>query len=103
MTEKTREIPLGNGYYLINDPYCWWIEKEYISSKTGKPQRKNLTMYNISVENAFESLTDYHRKAFDTKSMKVLIKEIKSTRAMIEKMLSDVEISKRIAEAKKGR
>lgn len=89
MTEKTREIPLGNGYYLINDPYCWWIEKEYISKKTGKPQRKNLTMYNISVENAFESLTDYHIKAFDTKSITRLIKEIKTLKKEIREMIGE--------------
>lgn len=91
MSENTREIPLGNGYFLINDPYCWWIEKEYISKKNGKPQRKNLTMYNISVENAFESLSDYHIKAFDTKSIKSLIKEIKSLKKEIKEMFENYE------------
>lgn len=105
MTEKTkqneRKLKLGNGYWLCNDPYCWWIEKEYVFKEgkhKGETFRKNITGWCVSAENAFEGLSDYHTKAFDTKSIKVLIKEIKSTRAMLKKMLKDVEVSRHIAD-----
>ena len=105
MKETTeRKLNLGNGYWLCNDPYCWWIMKEYEykeGKNKGKTYLKNITGYHISAENAFLWLSEYHTRGFDTKSIKVLIKEIKSTRAMIERMLSDVEISKRICSMKK--
>ena len=96
MTEesKERKLSLGQGYWLYNDKYSWWICKEYFHKKgknQDKPYLKNLTGYHISVENAFLALSEQHIRMFNTQSIKSLIKEVKSLKSLITELIGNVK------------
>ena len=88
-----RKLDLGDGYWLCNDKYCWWIMKEYEAKSgknKGKVTLKNLTGYHPTVESAFLDLSEYHTRTFDVKSIKSLIKEVKSLKSSITRMIGAI-------------
>ena len=91
---KERKLSLGQGYWLCNDQYSWWISKEYFHKKgknLDKPYMKNLTGYHISVENAFLALSEAHTRMFNTQSIKSLIKEVKSLKSLITELTENIK------------
>ena len=95
MTEaKERKLSLGQGYWLCNDAYSWWICKEYFHKKgknTDKPYMKNLTGYHVSVENAFLALSEAHIRMFNTQSIKSLVREVKSLKSLITELTENIK------------
>ena len=85
--EKERKIKLGGGFWLISDPYCCWICKEYKYQKgahVGETYLKRVSGYTAKVEDALESLCDRHTREINAKSVNSLIKEIKSLKSLIK-------------------
>lgn len=84
--EKERKIKLGGGYWLANDKYCCWIEKEYVTKEgknKGKTYLKRVSGYHSRLEDALESFCDRHSREINAKSVNNLIKEIKSLKSLI--------------------
>lgn len=94
MNDTERKLSLGQGYWLYNDKYSWWICKEYFH-QTGKnkdkPYLKNLTGYHTTVENAFLALSEAHIRMFNTNSIKSLIREVKALKSLITELIGNVK------------
>lgn len=87
--EKERKIKLGGGFWLISDPYCCWISKEYIYKEgkhKGETYLKRVSGYTSKVEDALESLVDRHSREINANSINTLIKEIKSLKSLIKQI-----------------
>ena len=89
-----RKINLGNGYTLCNDPYCYWITKDYVyesGKNKGKVYSKNITGYHSTIENAFFRLSEYHTRQFDTKSINMLIREVRRLKQTISDLIKEID------------
>lgn len=82
---QERKISLGGGYYLMSDPQCCWIAKKH-TTKEGKVKMDRVSGYKANVEDALESLFNRDTRTFHAKSIKALIKEIKSLKSLVKQM-----------------
>ena len=87
--DDDRKIKLGGGFWLISDPYCCWISKEYVyqnGKHKGETYLKRVSGYTAKVEDALESLVDRHSREINATSVNTLIKEIKSLKSLIKQI-----------------
>ena len=84
-----RKIKLGGGYWLCSDQYCCWISKEY-TTKEGKTYLRRYSGYSSNVEDALQGVVDRHTREIYAKSINTLIKEIKSLKTEIRKIIGEV-------------
>lgn len=89
-----RKIKLGGGFWLVSDPYCYWISKEYVTKKgknAGKTYLKRCSGYTTSVEDALESLCERHIREINATSVNSLIKEIKSLKSLVRSFKENIK------------
>ena len=82
-----RRTDIGGGYWLVRDPFCCWIEKEYKHQKgsnIGKTYLKRVGGYCANVEDALTSFVNHHTREIDARSIKVLIKEIIALKSAVK-------------------
>ena len=89
-----RKIKLGGGFWLVNDPYCCWICKEYTYKEgkhKGETYLKRVSGYTSKIEDALESVCDRHSREINATSVNSLIKEIKSLKSLIKQIGENVK------------
>ena len=69
------EIKLGKNHYLICDPYCYWIEVEYIT-KTGKQARRRSSGYMRTFEETVDTCIEMKIKDLEITAFTKLVSEI---------------------------
>jgi len=87
MSEDERKIKLGGGYWLVNDPYCYWIAKEYEYKKgkhIGEIYLKRVSGYTANITDALEGFCESHIREIEARSVKTLIKEVKSLKTLVK-------------------
>ena len=91
---EDRKRELGHGYWLCNDPYCYWICKEY-EYKQGKHKGetyiKRITGYYPTIQLAFKGLSDRHTREIESESIETLIEEIKSFNSLLIELTENLK------------
>lgn len=74
------KIQVGK-YILRSDSYCFWIEKEYLTTKSEKKEvdTRRVAGYSSSLDNLYRSFAEKNFKDSEAESMKELIKDLKQT------------------------
>lgn len=84
-----RKIDLGDGYWLINDPYCCWISQESVyqdGKNKGKTYLKRVSGYHNRVEDAVISFVNKSVRTKKADSIETLIEEIKSLKSLVKSL-----------------
>ena len=88
--EKENRRKLGNGYFLCNDRFCWWISRISIQ-ENGKERLNRVSGYHRDVTDAFLSLSDYVTRSFESKSITTLIKEVKGLKSLEKQLAEEIK------------
>lgn len=87
------EIKLGKKHYLICDPLCYWIEKEYTTTK-GTTSRKRVSGYRRTFEEAVENCIECKIKELEVTELQELVKEINKLKKEVKSWKVAVERGK---------
>lgn len=81
-------------YILRSDPYCLWIEEEYIQEKNGKTASKRVAGYATSLSNLMRQFAEAKLLGSDAETMEQLISDLRDVLADMIK-LNDAAVEKR--------
>lgn len=83
-------------YILRSDPYCLWIEEEYIQEKNGKTASKRVAGYATSLSNLMRQFAEAKLLGSDAETMEQLISDLRDVMADMIK-LNEAAVEKRFA------
>lgn len=73
-------------YILRSDPYCLWIEEEYIQEKSGKTASKRIAGYASSLSNLMRQFSEAKLCGSDAETIEQLISDLRDIMADMIKL-----------------